>query len=239
MDDSIVRVMLGREMVLRRARGYAPLPVSIPVAADVGGFKHQSQNRSRPPHVRLSLQNNPGRWRALKNSVALAVGDQVLSASTSAIWKRNRRTMPSAASSRILRSFTTRNRKSSPRICTRIISRRNLPWNAEGRLGVRQTRNIGPSRCSVFRGLFESSTTSPMFSHAWRKMKSGRPRLAFRGTAPATDWTARSGAGNFSRSRTRAPERFAHLRPFRLPGGDAAVKEPRRAALGLSLRNVG
>ena len=29
VDDSIVRVMLGREMVLRRARGYAPLPIEI------------------------------------------------------------------------------------------------------------------------------------------------------------------------------------------------------------------
>jgi hydrogenase maturation protein HypF len=29
VDDSIVRVMLGRELVLRRARGYAPLPIQL------------------------------------------------------------------------------------------------------------------------------------------------------------------------------------------------------------------
>ncbi len=29
VDDSIVRVILGRELVLRRARGYAPLPIQI------------------------------------------------------------------------------------------------------------------------------------------------------------------------------------------------------------------
>lgn len=29
MDDSIVRLILGREMVLRRACGYAPLPITI------------------------------------------------------------------------------------------------------------------------------------------------------------------------------------------------------------------
>jgi len=40
-DDSIVRVILDREQVLRRARGYAPLPVRVPVpvqpALGVGG----------------------------------------------------------------------------------------------------------------------------------------------------------------------------------------------------------
>lgn len=29
VDDSIARVMLDREMVLRRARGYAPLPITL------------------------------------------------------------------------------------------------------------------------------------------------------------------------------------------------------------------
>ena len=37
VDDSIVRVVLGRELVLRRARGYAPLPV--PCARSAGNVR--------------------------------------------------------------------------------------------------------------------------------------------------------------------------------------------------------
>ena len=39
--------------------------------------------------------------------------------------------------------------------------------------------------------------------------------------------------GEFFLVTKNACERVAHLRPFRLPGGDKAVKEPRRAAAGL------
>src|SRR4029077_11803017 len=46
VDDSIVRVMAGREMVLRRARGYAPLPVRISLEDDLGkpGSEIKNQN---------------------------------------------------------------------------------------------------------------------------------------------------------------------------------------------------
>ncbi len=55
VDDSIVRVQLGRELVLRRARGYAPLPVMLrePAPAIVAVGAH------------------------LKNTVAVSVGRQV------------------------------------------------------------------------------------------------------------------------------------------------------------------
>jgi len=55
VDDSIARVVAGRELVLRRARGYAPLPVTLDAAI--------------PPTI--------GVGGHLKNTVALSVGREV------------------------------------------------------------------------------------------------------------------------------------------------------------------
>jgi hydrogenase maturation protein HypF len=55
--------------------------------------------------------------------------------------------------------------------------------------------------------------------------------IAWDGAGYGTDGTI--WGGEFLKITLDSFERFAHLRAFRLPGGDAAIKEPRRAALGL------
>ena len=57
MDDSIVRVIMGQELVTRRARGYAPLPISLnhlPSQNEifVAGGAHLKNT------VAVSIQNN-------------------------------------------------------------------------------------------------------------------------------------------------------------------------------------
>ncbi len=59
VDDSIVRVILGREMVLRRARGYAPLPI-------------QNNFNSNGNKI-LAVGGH------LKNTIALSVGNNIFS----------------------------------------------------------------------------------------------------------------------------------------------------------------
>jgi hydrogenase maturation protein HypF len=63
VDDSIARVMMGRELVLRRARGYAPLPIQLPSAI--------GDRQSAIGNAILAVGAH------LKNTVALSIGPQV------------------------------------------------------------------------------------------------------------------------------------------------------------------
>lgn len=55
IDDSIVRVLLGRELVMRRARGYAPLPIQL---SDTSGPSIQAVGAHLKNTVAIAVEGN-------------------------------------------------------------------------------------------------------------------------------------------------------------------------------------
>ena len=65
VDDSVVRVMCGREIVLRRARGFAPLPITVRRPCQ----PNDGDSQKRPTILAVGAH--------LKNTVALKIGDNI------------------------------------------------------------------------------------------------------------------------------------------------------------------
>ena len=195
VDDSIVRVMLGREMMLRRARGYAPLPVQIQTS--------KSENKNV-----LAVGAH------LKNSVALAVGNNVFlsqhigdleTEQANAAFRRVTGELPGLYD-----------------IEPEMIAADLHPDYQSTRFAQQSgKKNVGVQHhvAHVLSCIAENEVGLPALGVAWD------------GTGYGTDGTI--WGGEFFLVTEEKIERVAHLLPFRLPGGDKAVKEPRRAALGL------
>ena len=192
VDDSIVRVMMGRELVLRRARGYAPLPVHlntpIPSLLAVGGH--------------------------LKNTVAWSVEREIY------------------VSQHIGDLETVQAFDAFQRVVTNIP-----PIHDSQPVGVAcdlhpdylSTRHAESTGLPVYR-------VQHHYAHVLACMADNDLRppvlgVAWDGTGYGADGTI--WGGEFLRITTDHFDRVAHFRTFPLPGGEAAVKEPRRAALGL------
>ena len=238
MDDSIVRVMLDREMVLRRARGYAPLPVCLSVAADVRRLKSKNEIQSEPPHVGCS-ETVLAVGAHLKNSVALAVGEQVFISQHIGDLE----TEPANNAFRCVAADLPRLYDAQPEVIaadlhpdylsTKFALERQPPARRDSANDQRAATDIGAPQvirvqhhiAHVLSCIAENEVELPALGVAWD------------GTGYGTDGTI--WGGEFFLVTDDAVERVAHLRPFRLPGGDAAVKEPRRAALGLLYEFLG
>jgi hydrogenase maturation protein HypF len=198
VDDSIVREMAGRELVLRRARGFAPLPVflqrSLPTLVAVG------------PHQ--------------KNTVATSVGDQVF-------VSQHIGDLESAESlhafERVHAAF-----RELYEIHPAAVACDLHPGYLSTQFARRLPERVIPVQhhyAHVLACMAENRLSAPVLGIAWDGSGYG---------PDGTVW-----GGEFLRIGELGYERVAHLRTFPLPGGERAVKEPRRAALGLVWEMLG
>ena len=197
-DDSVVRVARGRESVLRRARGYAPLPVRIaqelPPVLAVGGH--------------------------LKNTVAIARGRQVyVSQHVGDLDSAEARSAFERAIEDLCRLY-----RFAPTVvaCDLHPDYASTRWARERGLPVIavQHHQAHVASCAA-----ENDLRGDYLGVGWD------------GTGFGLDGSI--WGGEFFLVRGGVFERVAHLRQFRLPGGEKAIREGWRAAAGLLYESFG
>src|ERR1039457_6633685 len=208
--------MLDREMILRRARGYAPLPVQI-------------------KNSKLKIKTVLAVGAHLKNAVALAVGENVFISQHIGDLETEQ---ANAAFGRVISDFK-KLYNAEPEIVAADLHPDYLStkFALECRAPSRQeSRNIKNQQAETVLGAPRIVQVQHHIAHVLSCVAENEVELpglgvAWDGTGYGTDGTI--WGGEFFLVTQKKVERVAHLRPFRLPGGDKAVKEPRRAALGL------
>ncbi len=219
VDDSIVRVMLDRELVLRRARGYAPLPITLNL-----------QPAILNPQPILAVGAH------LKNAIALSIGNQVfISQHIGDLETEQAHT----AFRRVIADFENLY-EAKPQIIaadlhpdylsTQFALERRPPARHEAKQSGRTTSRAGGRRSAIIIQV-QHHITHVLSCMAENEIAPPALGVSWDGTGYGTDRTI--WGGEFFLVTDESIERIAHLRPFRLPGGDKAVKEPRRTALGL------
>lgn len=191
-DDSVVRLSRGRESVMRRARGYAPLPVRVPFEL---------------PKV-LAVGGH------LKNAIAIAIGrDVFVSQHVGDLDTLEARQAFERAIDDLCRLFGF-----TPEIvaCDAHPDYASTAWARASGLPLVsvQHHHAHVASCAA-----ENHVTGPYLGVAWD------------GTGYGLDGTI--WGGEFFLVDGGGIERVAHLRPFRLPGGEAAIRECWRSAASL------
>ena len=198
VDDSIVRVICDREMVLRRARGYAPLPIAV---------RSKIENRQSKTVLAVGAH--------LKNTVALKIDDNVFisqhigdleTKQAYSAFQHSAQDLPRLYDARIDIVACDMH---PDYLSTKFATQLGLP-----------SKPIQHHLAHVVACMAENEIEPPALGVAWDGTGYGSD-----GTIWGGEFLLVKGDGSF--------ERVAHFRQFRLPGGDRAIKEPRRSALGL------
>lgn len=193
VDDSVVRFVAGREMVLRRSRGFAPGPVASPGISQpvlaCGADLKATLAVSDTDRVRLSQH----------------LGDLASASSRHAFQKHLEAfphlaaTQPQAVACDLHPAYVSR----------QIAASTGLPL-----VGV-QHHHAHALACATEHGI---EADEPFLAVVWD------------GTGYGTDGTL--WGGEFLICQGASFKRHAWLKPFPLPGGEKAVRDPRFAALG-------
>jgi len=192
VDDSIARVLLARELVLRRARGYAPLPVAV---------------REPVPNI-LAVGGH------LKNTVALSVGRNIF----------------------ISQHIGDLENDESLEAFHRVIKSLCRLYQSEP---VQLASDLHPDYLSTRYACAQHHPVAAIQHHyahvcacmAENEIEGRVLGVAWDGTGFGTDGTV--WGGEFLLTDDTGYRRAASFRAFALPGGEQAVREPRRAALGV------
>jgi hydrogenase maturation protein HypF len=217
VDDSIVRVISGREMIVRRARGYAPLPISIggTPPKQPAGSNDQGLREFVPQKSVLAVGAH------LKNTVALAVGENVFVSQHIGDLE----TEQANATFRRVCVELPKLYGVEPEIIAADLHPDYLSTKYALERRVPPVVQVQHHVAHVLSCIAENEIQLPALGVAWD------------GAGYGTDGTL--WGGEFFLVAGQNVERVAHLRSFRMPGSHAAVREPRRDALGLLFKMFG
>jgi hydrogenase maturation protein HypF len=192
IDDSIVRIMMGREMVVRRARGYAPLPIQTdkPIPSIIAVGAH------------------------LKNAIAASIGNNIF-------VSQHIGDLDSALAYQFFEK-TIEDFRQLYELHPELMACDLHPVYLSGKYARKQTlrtNGIQHHYAHILSCMVENQISPPVMGVAWD------------GTGYGLDNTI--WGGEFLSITNMGFERLAYFRPFLLPGGDQAIKEPRRIAAGM------
>jgi hydrogenase maturation protein HypF len=201
LDDSVARLEGGRLRLLRRARGYAPLPLAMaggPSVLALGG--HAKATATLLAHGQAVVSQHLGDLDGPRGLALLERTADDLLAFFDVVPDRLACDLhPDYGSTRLGAALA-------------------------GRLG-RPLLRVQHHHAHVAAVLAEHGLEGPVLGLAWDGSGFGPDGTVWGGEALVVD------GARFQRA--------AHLRPFPLPGGERAVREPRRSALGLCLGALG
>jgi len=191
VDDSIVRIIAGREFMIRRARGYAPLPISLDTSIPI---------LSVGPHLKNTIALSSGHYCFVSQHIGNLETEKANDAFKNTI--KDMQKLFAIAPEKIACDlhpdyFSTKHAKM---LNTEIMV-------------------VQHHYAHILSCMAENEIKPPVLGVSWDGTGYGLDK---------TIW-----GGEFLSIKESSFDRIVHFKTFALPGGEIAVKEPRRSALGL------